>query len=90
MKLYIDLDYKDRTEKVGSIYNKPKKNEKEIYIRFKAQRTADRVFELDLYHTLNGKHITFTLDETFDISFTGKDILYYVEQRIDSIINQIY
>lgn len=86
MKLYISLDYKDKEEIVGSIFNLPrKKNQEAIYLYFDGVRKSDTTFELDIRRPVFDKHYTIILDETFECKMTGKDILFYVEQRINKI-----
>lgn len=91
IKLYANIDYKDKHEISGSIFNRTRNVKDEIYIRFKATRHSEikNIFELDLYRRKDGDHITVTLDETFDCSMTKKDILFYVEQRIEHIWKQL-
>lgn len=85
MRLYSSIDYKEKQEIAGSIYNRPRKNEKEFYIRFLATRTSDSTFDLQLYTIPKTKVYEVPLDETFDCSMTVKDIKFYVEQRVETL-----
>ena len=89
-KLYIDIDYKDKNELRGSIYNRPrKKNQACIYLRYKATRLSDTTFQLDLYKYPIKGYITVILDETFECRMTANNILFYVDQRIEHILKQL-
>ena len=83
MKLYCEkLDIKTKDELLGTIKSSAKFN---IWIRFHAIRTGEMTFELDLYCRKNGEHIIVQLAEDYDCRMIAKDILFYVEQRIDNI-----
>ena len=83
-KLYIKIDDKDKNGICGTIYNRVRQDaNKEIYLRYKAQKISDTLFELQVYGCPKDAVYSATLDETFDCSMTAKDILFYVEQRID-------
>lgn len=86
MKLYITIDNKTKTELYGSIYNKPRKNKKQVYLRYNAERLSPTTFSLDIYNINKNNIISVILDETYDCSMTAKDILYWVENRIQHII----
>lgn len=87
MKLYTKIDSKNKDSIYGTIYNRPSKNQKEIYLRYKTERLSDYTFMLDIFKVPNPNPIyTALLDETFDCSMTAKDILYYVEQRIEILL----
>lgn len=86
MKLYSSLDYKDKEKIGGSIFNLPrKKNQEAIYLYFKGVRKSDTAFKLDVYRPAFDKHYIVMLDEIFECKMTAKDILFYVEQRIEHI-----
>ena len=86
MKLYILIDYKGKEGIGGCIFNLPrKKNQEAIYLYFYGVRNSDTTFELELRKPASNKHYTVILDEKFECKMTGKDILFYVEQRIDNI-----
>ena len=89
MKLYIKIDYKDRYEISGTIKNKTRKVEEEIFLFYKATRLDFVTFNLDIYASLKGKHLTYTLDERIDCSMTAKDICFFVENRIENIWKQL-
>lgn len=90
MKLYISIDYKDKEEIGGSIFNLPRKKDQEaIYLYFDGVRKSATTFELDIRRAAFEKHYIVLLDETFDCRMVGKDILFYVEQRIDYIWNSL-
>ncbi len=84
-KLYISIDYKDKNEINGTIYNRPRKNQEEIWLRYQATRLSDTTFQLDLYRRKNGYCKTYILEEDFECSMTANNILFYVEQRIERI-----
>ena len=84
MKLYSKVEYKDKNEISGTIFNRCGKNIKdEIYLRFIAVRTNENIFNLQVYGCPKNRVYEATLDETFDCCMTAKDILFYVEQRIE-------
>lgn len=87
MNLYISIDYKDKEGICGCIFNLPprKKNQESIYLYFYGVRISDTTFELELRKPASDKNYTVILDEKFECKMTGKDILFYVEQRIDNI-----
>lgn len=89
MRLYIKIDYKDKNEISGTIYNRVRLKDikNEIYLRYKAERTSENMFDLQIYGCPKNKVYEVRLDETFDCSMTAKDILFYVEQRIDFLKN---
>ena len=89
MKLYIKIDYKDRYEISGTIKNKTRKVEEEIFLFYKATRIDFVLFHLDIYASTKGKHLTYTLDERIDCSMTAKDICFFVENRIENIWKQL-
>lgn len=89
MKLYIKIDYKDRYEISGTIKNKTRKVEEEIFLFYKATRLDFVTFNLDIYASLKGKHLIYTLDERIDCSMTAKDICFFVENRIENIWQQL-
>lgn len=83
MKLYCKkLDIKTKNELLGTIVSSAKND---IYIRFYAKKTGEYSFDLDLYKFKNGKHIEIQLAEDFDCRMIAKDILFYVENRIEHI-----
>ena len=86
MKLYITIDYKSKSEIHGNIYNKPRKNQSEIYLMFSATRIDDNLFELSIRKIGSEKECRVVLDESFDGRMSGKDILFYVEQRIERLM----
>lgn len=88
-KLYISIDYKSKEKMSGTIYNRPRKNMREIYIRFLATRLSENTFQLDLFKIPIKNYITVILDENFDCSMTAKDILFYVDQRIENILRTL-
>lgn len=63
MKLYIKIDYKDRYEISGTIKNKTRKVEEEIFLFYKATRIDFVLFRLDIYASSKGEHLIYTLDE---------------------------
>ena len=84
MRLYSKVDYKDKNEITGTIFNRCGKNIKnEIFLRFNATRTGESTFDLQIYGCPKDKVYEVPLDEYFDCSMTAKDILFYVEQRIE-------
>ena len=85
MKLYVSLDYKHKDEIGGSIFNLPRKKNEEIYLYFDGVRKSETTFELNVKRPAFLKKYIVLLDETFDCKMTAKDILFYVEQRIDFI-----
>lgn len=86
MKLYVSLDYKGKDEISGSIFNLPRKKEDEaIYLRFVGERKGETAFRLDIKRPAFEKVISVMLDEICECKMTGKDILFYVEQRINHI-----
>lgn len=89
MKLYIKIDCKDRYEISGTIKNKTRKVEEEIFLFYKATRLDFVTFNLDIYASPKGKHLTYTLDERIDCSMTAKDICFFVENRIENIWKQL-
>lgn len=89
MKLYIKIDCKDRYEISGTIKNKTRKVEEEIFLFYKATRLDFVTFNLDIYVNPKGKHLTYTLDERIDCSMTAKDICFFVENRIENIWEQL-
>ena len=89
MKLYIKIDYKDRYEISGTIKNKTRKVEEEIFLFYKATRIDFVLFRLDIYASSKGEHLIYTLDECFDCSMTAKDICFFVENRIENIWGQL-
>lgn len=89
MKLYIKIDCKDRYEISGTIKNKTRKVEEEIFLFYKATRLDFVLFHLDIYASPKGKHLTYTLDERIDCSMTAKDICFFVENRIENIWKQL-
>lgn len=83
MKLYCKkLDIRTKDELLGTIVSSANND---VYIRFNAKRTGEYSFDLDLYKFKNGKHIELNLAEDYDCRMIAKDILFYVEQRIDNI-----
>lgn len=91
MKLYVSLDYKDKEEIVGSIFNLPRKKEQiAIYLYFKGVRKSDTAFKLDIYRPAFTKHYEVMLDEIIECKMTAKDILFYVDQRIEHLIKVLY
>lgn len=83
MKLYCKkLDIRTKDELLGTIVSSANND---IYIRFNAKRTDENSFNLDLYETMKGEHINLHLAEDYDCRMYAKDILNYVEQRIDNI-----
>lgn len=89
MKLYIKIDYKDRYEISGTIKNKTRKVEEEIFLFYKATRIDFVLFRLDIYASPKGKRLTYTLDERIECSMTAKDICFFVENRIENIWEQL-
>ena len=89
MKLYIKIDYKDRYEISGTIKNKTRKAEEEIFLFYKATRIDFVLFRLDIYSSSKGEHVIYTLDERLDCSMTAKDICFFVENRIENIWEQL-
>lgn len=89
IKLYIDIDHKDKSEIYGTIYNKPRKNQQEIYLRYSAIRLSDTVFKLTISKPLLKEFYSVNLDETIDCSMTAKDILFYVDQRIELLMKSL-
>lgn len=86
MKLYIQLDYKNKEEICGSIFNLPKKKKQEaIYLRFNGIRMGYTTFELIVYRPAFDKQYVVMLDEIIECKMTGKDILFYIQQRIEHI-----
>lgn len=89
MKLYIKIDCKDRYDISGTIKNKTRKVEEEIFLFYKATRLDFATFNLDIYTSPKGKHLIYTLDERIDCSMTAKDICFFVENRIENIWKQL-
>lgn len=89
MKLYIKIDCKDRYEISGTIKNKTRKVEEEIFLFYKAIRLDFVTFNLDIYASPKGKHLTYTLDERIDCSMTANNICFFVENRIENILQQL-
>lgn len=89
LKLYISVETKDKWYMNGSIYNRPRKNNSEIYLRYRAERHTSNLFELSIYKVGSHKVYQVMLDETIDCSMTAKDILYYVDQRIEMLWEQL-
>lgn len=89
MKLYTQIDHKDKNEIVGSVFNKPRKNQIKVYIRYKATRLSDATFQLDIYKIPVNGYITVILDEKFECSMTANNILYYIDQRIEHILKEL-
>lgn len=90
MKLYIKIDYKDKEFMYGSIYNKPKNKHDEVYLRYRCERYTDNIFELTVYKvTSQSIKYQVMLDETFDCRMCAKDILFYIEQRIELLWEQL-
>lgn len=84
MKLYVkNLDINSKSEKLGTIISSKKNN---IWLRFHAVKIGELVFELDLYIRKNDKHIKIQLAEDYDCKMTAEDIVRYVEQRIQRIL----
>ena len=83
-KLYINIEEKSKNEISGTIYNRVRNNvDERVYLRFKAVRTGESLFKLEVYGCPCREVYTVALDETFDCCMTAKDILFYVEQRIE-------
>lgn len=83
MKLYIDIDYKDEEEMFGTIFSKPRKNEKEFYLRYNAKKQSENVFILTLSVSQSGKKYVVTLEKGFDCNFSARHILMYVNERFE-------
>lgn len=89
-KLYIRKDYKEKNDILGTIYNKPKQEYKEIYLRFRATR-KDKIIALSVYCMPRRYDRVFkvNLEDGYDIRFCMKDILYYVESNLPNILREV-
>ena len=85
-KLYVSVDYRDKEEISGTIYNRPRNVKDEIYLRFIARKEGKTTFELDVYQYKKGKHLSYILDRTFDCPMNGRGILNYVGNRIKMFV----
>lgn len=88
-RLYIQCDYKDKNEKSGTIYNRPRKNEKPIYLSFTAL-SDDNFIDLRIHQmgTPKENDCEYHLEKDWEINFTLKSILFFVEQRIERIMGE--
>lgn len=87
MKLYVEIDYKNKSEIAGSVYNRPGKCGEEIYLLFRAVQFSFNVYVLNVRKVGSLKEFNTALDSTLHGKPTGKNILYYIEQRIDMFKN---
>lgn len=89
-KLYIDIDDKgiinNNKYMYGTIFNRNyHKYDGEIYLRWYAERIDNKLFTLKVWGCPKTDVYEVTLDETFDCRMCAKDILFYVQERIDTL-----
>lgn len=87
MKLYIDIDYKEKYEIAGNVYNKPGKCGEEIFLLYKASVFSGNIWTLNVRKVGSLKEFNTALDSTLHGKPTAKNILYYIEQKIDFFKN---
>lgn len=89
MRVYSEVEYKDKKEIRGIIFTRQRNIAERMYFCYKATRIDDNNFELDIYRSKSGKHIVVELQEDYDGEMMAKNIVYWIEQRIENIWREI-
>ena len=79
MKLYIEIDSKDKNGICGSIYNRVRDAKKEIYLYFDASRIDEKSYWLKVKNYKAKVEEDIIMYEEKMGKMNGKNILYFVE-----------